>query len=272
MGSPQVAGREFMVTTEQLSLANAGAATQLLGRAQPPTYAPLRPPSRAQETGETSPGHLLPQAPPKRQRHSGGPVEAARASSELVVLPSPPVISLPPLPEPLDAATLRDGLGVADELVLMHVEAVLRRHPSFAQQITRAYGAGASAAAAATPSPRRSDGQSNWFTDPTARRRHTTSASPRLLGLQMGRSTSEITGEPSQRGWKRIWRRSFYVMTTTALLAISGQVYQERSQRLEYEQQREVRSSRDIHMCLCSLPGAQPAAQSTSSSARCGYI
>lgn len=200
----------------------------------------LGPSFASQETGETSPpmDSAVEDVSPKSQQ--AGPSEPPSAPLVLTardVLVSRPelVIASPPDQQLERRATAPAGLAIADEEVLEQVAAVLRRHPSFAQQITRAYRPGTNPP---TPSPRpRRDEAGSWANGRRSggHRGHNAPLSLRHRNI----SESDVSGEPSQRGWKKVWRRSFYVITTTALVAISGQVYQERRQRLEYEEQRE---------------------------------
>jgi len=183
-------------------------------------------------------------SPPAVPERNGKRADGPAAAVPLVLtqrVVSRPELVLAPAAEPLERV---GRLAVADEEVLEHVAAVLRRHPSFAQQINRAYRTGTDPP---TPSPRaQRRGTSAWFESVAGvegqrggQRGGESSHGAPLALRHRNTSESEVSGEPSQRGWRPVWRRSFYVLTTTALLAISGQVYQERKQRLDFEEQRE---------------------------------
>jgi hypothetical protein len=178
----------------------------------------------------------LPPEASQRKRADGPAAPAELVLTQRVI--SRPELVLAPATDTLERA---GGFAVADEEVLQHVAAVLRRHPSFAQQINRIN----RGTEPPTPSPRpRRRGTSSWFGGGTGRERHGGGqrgggSSPSKQLRHGDGSHGDAPGDPSQRGWRRVWRRSFYVMTTTALLAISGQVYQERKQRLDFEEQRE---------------------------------
>ncbi|EOD05496.1 hypothetical protein EMIHUDRAFT_199289 [Emiliania huxleyi CCMP1516] len=141
-----------------------------------------------------------------------------------------------------------------DEAVLERVSAVLRRHPSFARQIVKHLKtAGPSPPTTppttppggGSPSPFKVVERRAWFSSPLSASRSsggaTTPAAASATGSgsasigKTGRSTSAVEGAPSTRGWRPVWRRSFYVVTTLSLVALSRQVYTERRKRLEYE-------------------------------------
>ena len=141
-----------------------------------------------------------------------------------------------------------------DEAVLERVSAVLRRHPSFARQIVKHLKtAGPSPPTTppttppggGSPSPFKVVERRAWFSSPLSASCSsggaTTPAAASATGSgsasigKTGRSTSAVEGAPSTRGWRPVWRRSFYVVTTLSLVALSRQVYTERRKRLEYE-------------------------------------
>mmetsp|Transcript_43173 Transcript_43173/g.140021 ORF Transcript_43173/g.140021 Transcript_43173/m.140021 type:complete len:287 (-) Transcript_43173:40-900(-) len=209
-----------------------------------------------EETGETT-QHPAPPPPPIPMSGRGAPVEeedpSGGALSGIPLIRRGRALSgdtglkhLRRLPE---SAIAPVQAPPTDEAVLERVSAVLRRHPSFARQIVKHLKtAGPSPPTTppggGSPSPFKAVERRAWFSSPLSASRSsgsaTTPAAASATGGsssigKTGRSTSAVEGAPSTRGWRPVWRRSFYVVTTLSLVALSRQVYTERRKRLEYE-------------------------------------